>query len=434
MASGDINIDGIQISPEGLTRLVAAVTQNIEAKSNDPEQIEVIDSLTGVTSIPVLQQIGNTVKLVRVLVSILRGVDGREVFLQVTETHIQWRYTDGMWDNLIALADLKGDKGETPIFRTSSNGIEWKYESEEENAWKELVSYETLKLKFTDLTSEQIDAFWRSIPEDVLTLFQKPATDAAGRADDKLLEISQKVSTAIANVNTAAGNAAAATKAANDAARLANEKAGLAIKAAGDANTATGIAVAAAAVAEERAEVANIAAENADAAIKIANDAARLANEKARLANTAATLAETAKEKAITATGNADTAAERANVAADGAEGLIKGFQSDWSVSNPVDPNYIKNKPEIPTLSAAPKPDILSYVNSTGMTVSFRIGDEVRVLEDGEYVFYRLYDLADGVASWHESGSGTALPGNIYLQGANYYNESITTIKGGYIQ
>lgn len=189
MAAGDINIDGIQISPEGVARLVAAVTQNIEAKSNDPGQIEVIDSLNGVTSIPVLQQIGSTVKLVRVLVSILRGVDGREVFLQVTETHLQWRYTDGMWDNLIALADLKGDKGETPVLRTNSNGIEWKYESEEEDAWKELVSYETLKLKFTDLTSEQIDAFWRSIPEDIQLLFQKPAQDAADKVIKEVNEV-----------------------------------------------------------------------------------------------------------------------------------------------------------------------------------------------------------------------------------------------------
>ena len=169
--------------------MVAAVTQNIEAKSNDPGQIEVIDSLNGVTSIPVLQQIGSTVKLVRVLVSILRGVDGREVFLQVTETHLQWRYTDGMWDNLIALADLKGDKGETPVLRTNSNGIEWKYESEEEDAWKELVSYETLKLKFTDLTSEQIDAFWRSIPEDIQLLFQKPAQDAADKVIKEVNEV-----------------------------------------------------------------------------------------------------------------------------------------------------------------------------------------------------------------------------------------------------
>lgn len=57
----------------------------------------------------------------------------------------------------------------------------------------------------------------------------------------------------------------------------------------------------------------------------------------------------------------------------------------------------------------------------------------MRVLEEDEYVFYRLYDLADGVASWRESGSGTALPGNVYLQGANYYNKSIIRIKEGFI-
>jgi two-component system sensor histidine kinase VanS len=62
-----------------------------------------------------------------------------------------------------------------------------------------------------------------------------------------------------------------------------------------------------------------------------------------------------------------------------------------------------------------------------------RIGDDVRVAEDGEYVFYRLYDLAGGKASWQESGSGTALPGNVYLTGANYYNESVRTIKQGYL-
>ena len=75
----------------------------------------------------------------------------------------------------------------------------------------------------------------------------------------------------------------------------------------------------------------------------------------------------------------------------------------------------------------------LSYVNTDGTTINFRIGDDVRVAEDGEYVFYRLYDLAGGKASWQESGSGTALPGNVYLTGANYYNESVRTIKQGYL-
>ena len=118
--------------------------------------------------------------------------------------------------------------------------------------------------------------------------------------------------------------------------------------------------------------------------------------------------ANTAKEDAIVATGKANTAADRANRAAEAAEGVISGLQPDWNVIDPVNKNYIKNKPEIPTLEAIPD-------------------------EEGEYVFYRLYDLAGGKASWKESGSGTALPGNVYLTGANYYNESVRTIKQGYL-
>ncbi len=185
--------------------------------------------------------------------------------------------------------------------------------------------------------------------------------------------------------------------------------------------------------ATDAALAANTAKENADKAANTANVAATLANEKAGLADTAALAANTAKEDAIVATGKANTAADRANRAAEAAEGVISGLQPDWSVTDPVNKNYIKNKPEIPTLDMAPTAETLSYVNTEGTTINFRIGDEVRVLEDGEYVFYRLYDFVDGVASWQESGSGTALPTNIYLQGANYYNESVTVIKEGYI-
>lgn len=40
------------------------------------------------------------------------GIDGKSVELQKTATHIQWRQTNGAWADLVALADLKGDKGE----------------------------------------------------------------------------------------------------------------------------------------------------------------------------------------------------------------------------------------------------------------------------------------------------------------------------------
>lgn len=43
------------------------------------------------------------------------GNDGAEVEFQKSATHIQWRYVgDADWINLVALADIKGDTGATP--------------------------------------------------------------------------------------------------------------------------------------------------------------------------------------------------------------------------------------------------------------------------------------------------------------------------------
>jgi len=39
------------------------------------------------------------------------GTDGREIELQKTATHIQWRYAGGEWSDLVALVDLKGEQG-----------------------------------------------------------------------------------------------------------------------------------------------------------------------------------------------------------------------------------------------------------------------------------------------------------------------------------
>lgn len=160
MAAGDIILsDGTTITPEDLQKIAAAVEDLIASTAKDPGQYEEVSSLTGVSSLPAFQVLGSTYKLVRVALSALKGVDGREVFLQVNQdkTYIQWRYTDGNWQNLVALSDLKGTAGDTPVFRTGSTGIEWKYTSEEDTAYRVLVPYDDLKLKFSDLTSEQKD-------------------------------------------------------------------------------------------------------------------------------------------------------------------------------------------------------------------------------------------------------------------------------------
>ena len=158
--TGDIILsDGTTITPDDLQKIAAAVEDLIASTAKDPGQYEEVSSLTGVSSLPAFQALGSTYKLVRVALSILKGVDGREVFLQVNQdkTYIQWRYTDGNWQNLVALSDLKGAAGDTPVFRTGSTDIEWKYKSEEDTAYRVLVPYDDLKLKFSDLTPEQKD-------------------------------------------------------------------------------------------------------------------------------------------------------------------------------------------------------------------------------------------------------------------------------------
>lgn len=207
MAAGDIIIPDGRLTPEILEKITSEVVNNIQTSSKDPGQYEEVNSLQDITSLPVFQTSGAAYKLVRVAISILRGVDGKEVHLQSTETHLQWRWTDGMWQNLIAWADLKGDTGDTPTFRTGAAGIEWKYAREPETEWKVLVTFEVLKLKFTDLTADQIVLFWRGVPEDVVVLFQKPATDAAAEVRDQMSQISQNVNAVIEIAETAAGNA-----------------------------------------------------------------------------------------------------------------------------------------------------------------------------------------------------------------------------------
>jgi hypothetical protein len=62
------------------------------------------------------------------------GTNGREIELQKTDTYIQWRYADDVsWTNLVALADLKGDKGDTGEPGTS---FVWKGEWDSETTYE----------------------------------------------------------------------------------------------------------------------------------------------------------------------------------------------------------------------------------------------------------------------------------------------------------
>lgn len=216
MANNNITIAGGIITPEQLETIVQEVVSRITTTSKDPGQYDEVNSLTGISSIPTFQQSGNTYKLVRVAVSLLKGMDGKQIELQVASGYIQWRYENGVWTNLYSLADLKGEAGDTPEFSNSDTAILWKYTNEGGDAWRTLVEYKSLfnidsltpsqldklKLKFSDLTATDIQEL------------QRPATEAAEDATRTVAELT-------GNVETAIGNASAATTAAEEAAQKA---------------------------------------------------------------------------------------------------------------------------------------------------------------------------------------------------------------------
>lgn len=83
------------------------------------------------------------------------GADGREIELQITTTHIQWRYLpSGPWQNLVGLEDLQGPPGEQAELRATATHIQGRTGDGE---WQDLVALEDLK---------GVDA---QLPEDIIT-------------------------------------------------------------------------------------------------------------------------------------------------------------------------------------------------------------------------------------------------------------------------
>lgn len=157
MAAGDIILsDGTTITPEDLQKIAAETKKLLAAESKELSQYEEVSSLSNLTSLPGIFQSGSTMKLVRVALSVLKGVDGKTVELSASSTAIQWRYVgETEWNTLIDIALLKGDRGdagEKIVLRKGQSGIEWKYESEEDTAYKTLVSIDDIKLKYSDLS------------------------------------------------------------------------------------------------------------------------------------------------------------------------------------------------------------------------------------------------------------------------------------------
>ena len=80
------------------------------------------------------------------------GMNAKNIEVQRAETHIQWRYEGGEWQNLVAIADIEGPAGQngtdgangkTPEFRVSENILQWRYVGDE--IWLNLYDLTALK-------------------------------------------------------------------------------------------------------------------------------------------------------------------------------------------------------------------------------------------------------------------------------------------------
>ena len=80
------------------------------------------------------------------------GSNAKNIEVQRAETHIQWRYEGGEWQNLVAIADITGPTGQngkdgangkTPEFRVNESTLQWRYTGDE--IWLNLYDLSILK-------------------------------------------------------------------------------------------------------------------------------------------------------------------------------------------------------------------------------------------------------------------------------------------------
>lgn len=104
---------GNKISVERLNKMEEGIYNN-SSQLKDIANLK-IDNITLSDNVLTFFANSKTIKTITLPTSITGGgTNGKEIELQKSTTHIQWRYVgDTDWTNLVALSDLKGDKGDT---------------------------------------------------------------------------------------------------------------------------------------------------------------------------------------------------------------------------------------------------------------------------------------------------------------------------------
>ena len=119
-------------------------------------------------------------KPAKITVEMLRKVIAEGIMPTVGE--------NGNW--FIGLTDTKVKaRGDTPEFRKTTSGIEYKYTTEDDASWRPLISFYDMRLRYDDLTPEQRDSFrmrFSDLKESEIKELQKPAEDAMKKIDEEM--------------------------------------------------------------------------------------------------------------------------------------------------------------------------------------------------------------------------------------------------------
>ena len=141
-ASGTVNIPLTGVADGDYTLRLYTEQQN--SKSTDFASPSVDVQITVNSGVASIRNLGNVQ-----LVGDSGGQDGREVELRTTDTHIQWRYEgegDDAWRDLVALSAITGGDGADgrEIQLQVANGyIQWKYDTDTQ--WNDLLSLSELQ-------------------------------------------------------------------------------------------------------------------------------------------------------------------------------------------------------------------------------------------------------------------------------------------------
>jgi hypothetical protein len=279
-------------------------------------------------------------------------------------------------------------EGMSPVFRKGELGIEWKYSTEDDSAWRLLVNFADITWKFDDLTDAQkqlLIPHLKDFTAEEIAELQQPATEMISKLEATNTKVTEAETsrvnaenarvaaekqresdsaTAVSNAKSATSDANSAAKTANDAAKSANDAAENANDAAAKVTTAITDISKEKQAANDAADKANTAAENADSQRTAAEkaEAARVAAENARVAaensRVTAENSRVAAEKqrvsdSAAAITNAESATKAANTAAEGANSAASKANSSASSADKATETLNTVKTECASAQAA---------------------------------------------------------------------------------